>query len=322
MPFRRHGWHPAAGGGCQLVQLRLGRIPGIGQPVEVHKDGADDVPPLLAGGDAVARAPGIVPGGPVVEDDSLVGRCSRSGHVVNQIQPLRAADDVLGRWVHEVDAHVVFGAGPAPRLKLVHRGVVAVFVLDRVLIDAGRIEALLLGVNLVVLGRVAHQLVAIFIDGEPVEGGVHILQDEAAFALAGARVGGVMGVLGVGVEAADAALQSEAGLDVQAYAAARCAGCGTRATGASGTGCAAGATGTGCTTGTRSAARSWGVVAVVHALDGYLSAFAAIGRRIDGHFCGDGAGGRLLPVPAVGQDLDSVIDQRRQVAVALGDGHL
>ena len=38
--------------------------------------------------------------------------------------------------------------------------------------------------------------------------------------------------------------------------------------------------------------------------------------------CGDGAGGRLFPVLTVGQDLDAVIDQRRQIAVALEDGDL
>jgi len=60
-----------------------------------------------------------------------------------------------------------------------------------------------------------------------------------------------MGVLGVGVEAAGAALQRKARLNVHA---------------------------------------------AVDALDGDLSAFATVGRRVDRHPCGDGTGGRLFPV--------------------------
>jgi len=56
--------------------------------------------------------------------------------------------------------------------------------------------------------------------------------------------------------------------------------------------------------------------------DGYLSALAAIGRRVDGHLGRDDAGGNLLPILAVSEDLDAVISERGEIAVALGDGHL
>ena len=147
------------------------------------------------------------------------------------------------------------------------------------------VDALLLGVNRVVLGRLAHQHVAVFVDGEPVEGRVDVLQDEAVFADVDEGVRGLVGVLVVGVEAAGAALHGDARLDVHAAAA---------------------------------AARASGI----DAFDGDLCAFATVGRWVDRHPGGDGAGGYLLPVSAVGQDLDSVIDERGEIAVALGDGDL
>jgi hypothetical protein len=108
--------------------------------------------------------------------------------VIDEVELVRAAADVLVGWVDEVDADVVLGAGPAPGLELVHQRVVAVLVLDGVLVDAGGVDALLLGVDGVVLGRVAHQHVAVFVDGEPVEGGVDVLQDEAVFAHVDERI--------------------------------------------------------------------------------------------------------------------------------------
>ena len=41
-------------------------------------------------------------------------------------------------------------------------------------------------------------------------------------------------------------------------------------------------------------------IAGVDALDGDFGALAAVGRRVNGHRCGDGAGGRLLPELAAG----------------------
>ena len=95
---------------------------------------------------------------------------------------------------------------------------------DGVLIDTVQNDALLFGVNddagpLVLIGD--HELVAVFVDGDPVEGGIH-LQDETALALAGGRIGGRVGVFGVGVEAADALLQGIANFNV--HAATTCAG--------------------------------------------------------------------------------------------------
>ncbi len=94
-----------------------------------------------------------------------------------------------------------------------------------------------------------------------------------------------MGVLVVGVEAAGAALHGDAGFDVHAAAAAACA-------------------------------------SGVYALDGDLGALASIGGGVDGNAGCDGAGGDLLPLTASGEDVDAVIDERRNVAIALGDGGL
>ena len=58
------------------------------------------------------------------------------------------------------------------------------------------------------------------------------------------------------------------------------------------------------------------------ALNRDLCAFSSIARRVDGHRGGDSAGGHLLPAVAAGQDADVVIDQRRQVAIALVQGGL
>jgi len=72
------------------------------------------------------------------------------------------------------------------------------------------------------------------------------------------------------------------------------------------------------------AAHGAGVVAVagIDAQHGDLGALAAVGRRVDGHPCGDGAGGHLFPVLAMGLRLNTVVDQRRDVSVPLQDGHL
>ena len=102
--------------------------------------------------------------------------------MVDQIQLVRPAANVLVGGVHEIDSDVVFGAGPSPGLQLVHQGVIAVLVLHRILINARRVDALFLSVNLVRFGRMAHQHVAVFIHRDPVEGRVHVLQDEAVFA--------------------------------------------------------------------------------------------------------------------------------------------
>jgi hypothetical protein len=211
--------------------------------------------------------------------------------------------------------------GPSPGLELVHGGVVAVLVLDGVFVEASGEEGLLLGVYGELFGRVAFELVAVLVDRPPVEGGVHVLEDEAAFALAGARIAGVVGVLGVGVEAAGAALQGVAGLDVHA-AAARAAEPGAGAC----TCCAAGGAGAllCAEPGLRAARGAGGVgVAGVDALDGDFGALAAVGCGVDGDRGGDGAGGRLLPVGgAVGEDLDAVVDQRLWIAVLLQDRKL
>ena len=222
-PHLRNGGHTAAGGGGQLVEVGLGGVFGIGQRVEVDEDRPDDMLPVLAGGDVIDGASGVVTAGPVVEHGAA--------HVVDQVELLRAAADVLIRRVDEVDADVVLGAGPSPGLKPVHHGVVAVLVFDGVGVDAAQQDALLLGVDDDALAQVrigGHQLVAVPVDGEPVEGWVHRLQDEAALALARRRIRCLVGVLGVGVEAADTALHGIARLDVHA-AAARAAG--TRASG-------------------------------------------------------------------------------------------
>ena len=208
-------------------------------------------------------------------------------------------------------------------------------------------DALLLGVDDDALAQVVvggHELVAVLVDGEPVEGGVHRLQDEAALALARGRIGGLVGVLGVGVEAAGAALQGVARLDVHA-AAARAAG--TRASGhalpAPGPRRAscwtlrrrtAGSCCRRCSRNARllrrghAAARRAAQGAGVVASPG-LTPMTETSARSPPLVAGSmvtlaviGAGGRLFPVLAVGLRLDAVVDQRRDVAVALEDGHL
>src|ERR1035437_2381605 len=199
--------------------------------------------------------------------------------------------------------------------------------------------------------------VAVIVDGDPVEGGIH-LQDEPALALAGRRIGGRVGVLGVGVEAADATLQRVTNFNVHAATTcarrnagtgrewskgSNCTGSGSTCSGSAGTcsaecsacttrACATRArstsirsttTGSACTgswaTTTAANARSTGI----NALHGDLRAFASVACRINRHLCGDGAGGSLLPVFAAGVwDIDAVIVDRRHIAVALQDGGL
>jgi len=129
----------------------------VGEMIEVDEDGADDVGPFLAGGDAVVGAAAVVAGGPVIEDDGQVCARAGRGEVVDEVEALRAADDVLSRGVDEVDAHVVLGRGPSPGLELVHGGVVAVLVLDGVFVEASGEEGLLLGVYGELFGRVAFE---------------------------------------------------------------------------------------------------------------------------------------------------------------------
>ena len=114
---------------------------------------------------------------------------------------------------------MILGAGPAPGGEFIHQRVVAVLVLDGVGVDAGGVNALLLGVDSVVLGILAHEHVAVFVDGEPVEIGVDVLEDEAVFADVDEGVGSFVGVLVVGIEAARAALHGDTGFDVHTTAA-------------------------------------------------------------------------------------------------------
>ena len=117
-----------------------------------------------------------------------------------------------------------------------------------------------------------------------------------------------MGVLGVGVETADATLQGVTNFNV--HAATPCARR-YAITGSIRTSCYAGSA--------AANARSAGV----NTLHGDLSAFASVGCRIDRHLCGDGAGGSLLPIFAAGiWDVDATIVDRRHIAVALQDGGL
>src|ERR1035438_9853213 len=229
---------------------------------------------------------------------------------------------------------MILGAGPAPSLKFVHDCVVAVLVLYGVGIDTGSENALFLGVDNDALAQVVvggHEHVAVVIDREPVEGAVHRLENEAALALASRRVRGLVGVLGVGVKAAGAALHGVARLNVHA-AAARAAGPWTPV----------GSSGCAGTAGSRAGSCSWNAlllrrrdagrrtahgarvagIAGVDAEHGYLGAFAAVGGGVDDDLCGDGAGGRLLPKFAVGEHLDAVINERREVAVTFEHGHL
>ena len=216
MPLCGDGGHATAGGGRELIEFGPGGIFGVSQRIEVDKDGADYALPFLACGDFGIVACAIVAGGPVVENDALVGGRAGRGHVIDEIEFVGAAADVLVGWVDEIDADVVLGAGPAPGLEFVHKCVVAVLVLDGVGVDAAGIDALLFGVDGVVLGLLAHQHVAIFVDGQPVEVGIDILEDEAVFADVDEGVRSFVVVLVVRVEPAGSTLHGDAGFDVHA----------------------------------------------------------------------------------------------------------
>ena len=107
--------------------------------------------------------------------------------MADQFEFRGAAAEVFGGRVDEIDADVVLGARPAVGRNLVLHGVVAVFVLDGVLVDAGAEDPLFLGVDhdarAPVLRR-AFEHVAVGVYGEPIEVVVE-LGDVAAFALAG-----------------------------------------------------------------------------------------------------------------------------------------
>ena len=135
----------------------------------VDEDGADDVFPVLAGGDVGVGAAGVVAGGPVVEQ--------RGGHVVDEVELFGAAADVFGGGVDEVDADVVFGAGPAPGGEPVHARRCSCICARPSFVDAGEEDLLLLGVDDDAVAQVlvgAHEHVAVGVDGDPVEGGIDL----------------------------------------------------------------------------------------------------------------------------------------------------
>ena len=114
--------------------------------------------------------PRVVAGAPVIQDD-------RVGVVVgvkmaDQFHLGGAAAEVFGGRIDEPDADVVLGAGPAVGGNLVLHGVVAVFVLDGILVEAGAQDPLFLGVDddarAPVLRR-AFEHVAVGVHGDPVE---------------------------------------------------------------------------------------------------------------------------------------------------------
>ena len=55
MPGLRDGGLAAAVGGVEGVEVGLGGVLGVGQRVEIDEDRADDLLPVLAGGDVIAR---------------------------------------------------------------------------------------------------------------------------------------------------------------------------------------------------------------------------------------------------------------------------
>ena len=172
--------------------------------------------PFLAGGNVGVRASAVVAGGPVNLNGVI--RTPRVGAV--QIQLFRAAPNIFGTRVNHINADVVFGAGESPGGMLVHDAAVSVFVLDRVLIEAGHQNGLLRGVNHdagahVFGGGREHD--AVGVDGEPVEARIE-LEDELALAHVRGGIRGRMGELGVGVNAALAAFHRVAQLNIHASA--------------------------------------------------------------------------------------------------------
>ncbi len=200
-PGLGHGRRARTIGGLQSRKLASRGFLGAIQGIEIDEDGADDVAPLLALRNMITGAAGIVAAGPVVEQGAA--------HMVDQVELLGAAADIFAGRIDEVDADMVLGRRPAPSLQLVHHRVVAVFMLDRVLVEARGQDALFLGVDdhpgaqVVVTG---HQHIAVVVDAQPVEALVHRLQDEAVLAEARRRIGGVVDVFGIGIKAGGSAL--------------------------------------------------------------------------------------------------------------------
>jgi hypothetical protein len=293
VPAQRHN---RISRGCrQRIQFGLRGWLGVVERVDVDKDRADDPGPLLAGGDVHARAGVVVAADPVVEDDRL--GVVVVAEVVVELQLGRPAAQVLNGRIDEPDADVVLGAGPAVGGRTVLHAGVAVLVLDRVLVDALRHDALLFGVDDdagAPVRRRGLQHVAVLVHGDPVEGLVEA-RDVAALRTHAARtIRGRMGEDGVDIDAAVAAAKGVADLHVVVGAAAG-----------------------------RAAAQHG--LAAGDALDGYLGARAAVGRRVDG----DGIGQLrrvlrgLLPIAAVAaHHLNAVVDQRRHRSAALADGRL
>ena len=111
---------------------------------------------------------------------------------------------------------MVLDAGPAVGGQLVHFRAVAVLVLDRVLVDPGAQDPLLLGVDDdpgVQVGVGGHRHVPVGVDREPVEVGGQLV-DEPALALPGGRIAGLMRIDRVGVEAAQPPLERVPDLQV------------------------------------------------------------------------------------------------------------
>jgi hypothetical protein len=100
-----------AGGGGEGCELGGGGVLWVVERVDVDEDGADDLVPLLAGGD-VGAGPGVVVSAePVVEDDGL--GVVVVAEVVVEFELGRTAGKVLDGGVDEPDADVVVRAGPA-----------------------------------------------------------------------------------------------------------------------------------------------------------------------------------------------------------------
>src|ERR1035441_1436143 len=258
-PAWRHGW--VALGGLERIQFGLGGRLGLVQRVDVDVDGADNLGPFFAGGNLSARAV-VVAAVPVVEDDGL--GVSVVAEVGVEVDPGRAAAEILDGRINEPRADVVFGAGPSIRLGDVLHAGVAVLVLNGVLVDSLAHDALLLGMDDYAsspVGGGSLEHVAILVDGDPVErlvepGDVAVLRTDPH-----GRIRSRVAKDGVDIDAAVSAAAGVANLDIAHRAAAGGAGRHHM--------CAAG-----------------------DALDGDFRARSAVGRRIDGN--GVGHLGRAL----------------------------
>ena len=235
---------------------------------------------------------------PVVEDDGVW--IAVVAKVTVQFLFGSTATQIFNGRVDEPDTDVIFGAGPAVGGDFVLHRSVAVFVFDRIFVNARAHDALLLGMDDdtgAPIRRSAFKHVSVGIHRDPVKGFAIDMHDVTALAHAHRTVIGRMGKNGIGIDAAVASTEGVTDFDVAISAAAGRVGC--EHDGAAGL-----------------------------AGDGNLGAFAAVLRGIngDGLFQVRRSGGVFLPntrlTLIMAHRVKALVEERFQGAAAFVDDGL